>query len=214
MTQGSAMDQPSYSLPPSHTTSPWKQLVRPCLAAGSEDLSSAASVLHRFRLNKPGFLVGACVRSPMLSSQWGLELSLSFFWGTPGESLAPLSCPDLPPLIFRPAAGFLPWVPASTWTHHLLPASRFLPSSPPTHKGESHSELFRPHLWLITRDSWCNRLCISQTHLSLHPYYLCYGSGHIISFFNYRKILQPGPPTSMLAFRAATLHMTTSEKTF
>lgn len=114
VTQGSAMDQPSYSLPPAHTTSPWKQLVRPCLAAGSEDLSSAASVLHRFRLNKPGFLVGACVRSPMLSSQWGLELSLNFFWGTPGKSLAPLSCPDLPPLIFRPAAGFLPWVPAST----------------------------------------------------------------------------------------------------
>eukprot|EP00069_Balaena_mysticetus_P019134 bmy_12008T0 len=34
VTQGSGMDQPSYSLPPAHTASPWKQLVRPCLAAG------------------------------------------------------------------------------------------------------------------------------------------------------------------------------------
>ncbi|KAM9078012.1 uncharacterized protein AAG666_020117 [Megaptera novaeangliae] len=55
VTQGSGMDQPSYSLAPAHTASPWKRLVRPCLAAGSEDLSSAAPVLHRFSLNKPGF---------------------------------------------------------------------------------------------------------------------------------------------------------------
>lgn len=47
-------------LPLAHATaSPWKQLVRPCLAAGTEDLSSAAPGLHGFGLNKPGRMLGS-----------------------------------------------------------------------------------------------------------------------------------------------------------
>lgn len=86
----------------------------------------------------------------------------------------PLNCPHHPPLIFRSIAGFLSWIPASTWTHHVLPANHLLPSSPPTRKAESHSEILRPCLWLITKVNWCNCLCISQTHLSLHLYCLWY----------------------------------------
>lgn len=86
-------------------------------------------------LNKPGFLVGAYVRSSLLSSQWGLELSFSLLWSTPRESSMSLSCPELPPLIFRPMAGFLPWVPASTCTCHLPPESFLLPYLPATYQN-------------------------------------------------------------------------------
>lgn len=98
----------SYSLPPAHTASPWKQLVRPCLAAGSEDLSSAASVPHRFSHNKSGFLVGVNVRSLSLSSLWVWELFSNLLHSVPGE---PLSCPDLLPLLLRSTAGFLQCFP-------------------------------------------------------------------------------------------------------
>lgn len=86
------MDQPSYSLPLAYTTSPWKLLVRPCLAAGSEALSSAASVLHRFSLNQPGFLVGACVRSSILSaggSRIVFRAPLEYTWRVPNATELP-----------------------------------------------------------------------------------------------------------------------------
>lgn len=176
MTQGSGMDQPSYSLPPVHSTSPWKLLVRPCLAAGSEDLSSVALVLHRFSLNKPGFLVGACARSSLLSSQWGLELSFSLLRGTPRESSMPLSCPELPPM-----AEFLPWVPASTCTCHLLPASFLLPCLPTTYEN------WKP-FWAL----WAPPRSVGATcFVSLKLIFLCIPNtsarvqAHIISCFSY-----------------------------
>jgi hypothetical protein len=54
VTKGSEMDQPSYSLQRTLLHLHGNKLFGPWLAAGTEDLSAAASILHGFSLNKPG----------------------------------------------------------------------------------------------------------------------------------------------------------------
>ena len=170
------------------------------LGAGSEDLSSAASGLHRFSLNKPGFWVEAPSHY-LAGFEIVLKPPLGYTWEV-------ASATDLSPLLFRAVSGFLSGIPASIWAHHLFPASSasiiFLHP-----KVESHSECFRPYLWLITKVSWHN--CF----VSLQLLFLCITiafamvQAHISS--NY-KILQPDLPTSMFAFLASNLYITTREK--
>lgn len=163
MTQGSGMDQPSYSLPPVHTTSPWKLLVRPCLAAGSEDLSSVALVLHRFSLNKPGFLVGACIRSSLLSSGvWNcLSAPLRYIPGVLNVIELPwASTTDIQ------ANGRVSALGSCFNLYLSSSSSKLSPSLSPRHLPELKAILSSSG---PTKVSWSNLLCVSQTRLSLHP---------------------------------------------
>lgn len=162
MTQGSGMDQPSYSLPPVHTTSPWKLLVRPCLAAGSEDLSSVALVLHRFSLNKPGFLVGACIRSSLLSSQWGLELSFSPFEVYPGSPQCHWAALSFHHWYSGQWQSFCPGFLLQPVLVIFFQQAFSFPISPPLTRTESHSELFGPHKGQLEQPT----LCLSNSSFS------------------------------------------------
>lgn len=87
-------------------------------------------------------------------------------------------------------------------------SSKLSPSLSP-HPPELRAILSTPG---STKVSWCDLHCIAQTHLSLHPYDLSYGSGPHYFLLQLLQF-QPSPPTSMLASLVSNLQILTSEKT-
>lgn len=180
-------------LPLAHATaSPWKQLVRLCLAAGTEDLSSAAPGLHGFGLNKPGRMLGT--PSSLAAG------------GVPGKSPTPSYSGS-----YQWKGRVLYWLPAPAWTLH-LPLASLLSSSPLTHQRlEPLWALQVPPVVTTTVSLW-------RSFVSLRPSILCIpvasvkAQALIISFWIYCRVLRTGPHSFTFAFLVSNLHTTNTDK--